>query len=71
MELRIVDPTTGAPLPPASHGEIAVKGLTLMRGYYKVAPEHVFDADGFFHTQDGGSLDARRRPALDRAGSRT
>jgi acyl-CoA synthetase (AMP-forming)/AMP-acid ligase II len=29
-----------------------------MRGYYKVEPEDVFDADGWFHTQDGGSLDA-------------
>jgi fatty-acyl-CoA synthase len=35
-----------------------VKGVTLMRGYYKVAPEQVFDADGYFRTQDGGSLDA-------------
>jgi acyl-CoA synthetase (AMP-forming)/AMP-acid ligase II len=34
-----------------------VKGVTLMRGYYKVAPEQVFDADGYFHTQDGGWLD--------------
>jgi acyl-CoA synthetase (AMP-forming)/AMP-acid ligase II len=36
-----------------------VKGATLMRGYYKVAPEQVFDADGYFRTQDGGSLDAQ------------
>jgi acyl-CoA synthetase (AMP-forming)/AMP-acid ligase II len=32
--------------------------VTLMRGYYKVTPESVFDADGYFRTQDGGSLDA-------------
>jgi fatty-acyl-CoA synthase len=56
--VRIVDPHTGAPLPPGEKGEIAVKGLTLMTGYAKVDPEWVFDADGFFHTQDGGSLDA-------------
>ena len=29
-----------------------------MRGYTKVLPELVFDADGWFRTQDGGSLDA-------------
>ncbi len=58
IELRIVDPATGATLPAGVAGEIAVRGVTLMRGYYKVPPEHVFDADGFFHTQDGGSLDA-------------
>jgi fatty-acyl-CoA synthase len=57
-ELRIVDPHTGALLPPGEKGEIAVKGLTLMSGYAKIEPELFFDADGFFHTQDGGHLDA-------------
>jgi len=57
-ELRIVDPHTGVVLPPGEKGEIAVKGLTLMSGYAKVEPELVLDADGFFHTQDGGTLDA-------------
>jgi fatty-acyl-CoA synthase len=55
--VRIVDPHTGAVLPPGEKGEIAVKGLTLMSGYAKVEPELTLDADGFFHTQDGGSLD--------------
>jgi fatty-acyl-CoA synthase len=59
MTLRIVDPESGAPLPAGSQGEIAVKGVSLMRGYYKVPPEQVLDADGFFRTQDGGSLDAQ------------
>jgi acyl-CoA synthetase (AMP-forming)/AMP-acid ligase II len=54
--LRVVDPGTGEPLPPGTPGEIAVKGTTLMRGYYKVDPELAFDADGWFRTQDGGSL---------------
>jgi acyl-CoA synthetase (AMP-forming)/AMP-acid ligase II len=58
MEIRIVDLETGAPLPPGQPGEIAVRGATLMRGYAKVPPELVFDADGWFRTQDGGSLDA-------------
>jgi acyl-CoA synthetase (AMP-forming)/AMP-acid ligase II len=57
-ELRIVDPHTGAVLPPGEKGEIAVRGLTLMSGYAKVEPELYLDADGFFHTQDGGHLDA-------------
>jgi fatty-acyl-CoA synthase len=57
-ELRIVHPETGATLGPGEEGEIAVRGLTLMRGYHRVAPERVFDPEGFFHTQDGGSLDA-------------
>ena len=55
--LRIVDPETGAPLPAGQEGEIAVKGVTLMRGYQKVLPENYLDDDGYFRTQDGGSLD--------------
>jgi len=58
MSLSIVDPESGAPLPAGAEGEIAVKGVSLMRGYYKITPEQVFDADGYFHTQDGGSIDS-------------
>jgi fatty-acyl-CoA synthase len=57
-QIRIVDPATGGPLPAGQPGEIAVRGATLMRGYHKVLPELVFDADGWLRTQDGGSLDA-------------
>jgi fatty-acyl-CoA synthase len=58
MDFRIVDPETGAVVSDGSEGEIAVKGVTFMRGYYKVLPENYLDADGFFRTQDGGRLDA-------------
>jgi fatty-acyl-CoA synthase len=58
MDFRIVDPETGAAVPEGSDGEISVKGVTFMRGYYKVLPENYLDADGFFRTQDGGRLDA-------------
>lgn len=59
MDIRIVDPESGAELPQGEKGEIAVRGLTLMRGYAKVAPELVFDDQGFFRTQDGGYFDER------------
>jgi acyl-CoA synthetase (AMP-forming)/AMP-acid ligase II len=55
--VRIVDPESGRERPRGESGEIAVKGPTLMRGYHKVEPELVFDAEGFFRTQDGGWLD--------------
>jgi fatty-acyl-CoA synthase len=57
-EIVVVDPETGARLPPGEPGEIAVRGATLMRGYHRVAPEDAFDAEGFFRTGDGGWLDA-------------
>lgn len=61
MELRIVDPASGRPLEVGQAGEIAVRGATLMRGYHKVAPELVFDGEGWLRTQDAGSLDEEGR----------
>ena len=58
MSVRILDPQTGLQLAPGEEGEIAVKGLTLMRGYYKTDPEATFDSDGYYHSQDGGYLDS-------------
>jgi fatty-acyl-CoA synthase len=57
MTIRIVDPETGEPLAPGESGEIAVKGRTFMRGYYKVDPEEYLDDNGFFRTRDAGSID--------------
>lgn len=57
MEIRIVDPDSGKPCAIDQHGEIIVRGVTLMQGYWKVPLENVLDAEGFFHTGDGGSLD--------------
>jgi len=57
MILLIVDPQSGEPVPAGASGEIAVKGRTFMRGYYKVDAESYLDENGFFRTQDAGSLD--------------
>src|SRR5262245_19306563 len=58
VEHKIVDPETGAPLPPATPGEICVRGYSLMQGLHKVEREDGFDRDGFYHTGDGGFFDA-------------
>ncbi len=57
-QLRIVDPESGREVPAGQPGEIAVKGITLMRGYHKREPETFLDADGFFRTGDAGFVDA-------------
>jgi acyl-CoA synthetase (AMP-forming)/AMP-acid ligase II len=57
MQVKIVDPDTGALAPTGSPGEILVKGPTLMEGYYKVAREQCFDREGFFKTGDLGFFD--------------
>jgi len=57
MRLRIVDAETGAPLPQGESGEITVRGVHLMRTYYKLAPEKVLDDEGWFHSQDAGYFD--------------
>lgn len=61
LELRIVDPESGAPLPAGQEGEIVIRGPSLLRTYYKRDPRTCFDAEGFFHTGDCGHLDAQGR----------
>ncbi len=54
VEHKIVDPDTGETLPTGEYGEICVRGRTLMQGMYKREREEVLDADGYYHTGDGG-----------------
>jgi acyl-CoA synthetase (AMP-forming)/AMP-acid ligase II len=58
VEHRVVDPATGEILPVGKEGEVCVRGYSLMQGLYKLERERVFDADGFYHTGDGGWFDA-------------
>ena len=53
-EHRIVDPVTGADLPPGQEGEVLVRGYSLMLGLYRQERSEVFDADGWYHTGDRG-----------------
>jgi acyl-CoA synthetase (AMP-forming)/AMP-acid ligase II len=58
VEHKVVDPETGATLPPGQFGEICVRGYSLMLGLYKQERDDVFDRDGFYHTGDAGYFDA-------------
>ncbi|MDR1310163.1 MAG: AMP-binding protein [Deltaproteobacteria bacterium] len=62
VELRIVEPETGADLPDGQIGEVAVKGYVNMRGYYNLpeATRDILDQDGWIHTGDLGKFDQDR-----------
>lgn len=57
-ELRVVDPETRTELGAGDEGELCVRGPSLMKRYLGRTPAETFDAEGFFHTGDLGSIDA-------------
>ena len=61
IELLIVDPETGEPLPKGEIGMIEVKGPNVFRGYWRMPDKTKaeFRHDGFFITGDLGKIDAR------------
>ncbi len=58
MEVRIVDPDSGAPVATGAPGMIQIRGPHTLRGICRRAREDVFTADGFYPTGDLGHLDA-------------
>lgn len=58
VEMRIVDPDTGAEAPTGDSGEIAIRGPNVMLGYWN-RPEATAKAvrNGWFHTGDIGRVD--------------
>jgi fatty-acyl-CoA synthase len=65
IEVRIVDPETGADLPPGERGEIVYRGYSTFEGYYK-DPEQTaaaVDERSWFHSGDLGTLDEHGRVA--------
>ena len=60
VEVRIVNPESGIPLPDGETGEIWVKGYIVLGYLGDGAPaREAFTDDGFFRTGDLGSLDER------------
>jgi fatty-acyl-CoA synthase len=53
-ECKVIDQTTGLPVPYGTAGELCVRGYSLMQGYYKKPEETaaVIDAEGWLHSGD-------------------
>jgi fatty-acyl-CoA synthase len=60
LEVKIVDPGSGAELPRGERGELCCRGYNVMAGYYKnpEATAKAIDREGWLHTGDEASLDA-------------
>lgn len=59
VEVKIVDPESGANLPCGEQGELCTRGYLVMKGYYKMpeATGEVLDPDGWLHTGDLAVMD--------------
>ena len=57
MEVRIVDPNTGQPVPAGTVGVIQIRGPHTLRGMCRRSREDVFTPDGYYPTGDLGHLD--------------
>ncbi|MDR1920412.1 MAG: AMP-binding protein [Candidatus Adiutrix sp.] len=59
VEVKVVDPETGADLPQGAVGEVTARGYVVMKGYYNMpeATAEIIDGDGWLHTGDLGRFD--------------
>jgi acyl-CoA synthetase (AMP-forming)/AMP-acid ligase II len=59
VEVRVVDPLTGEPLPPGAVGEICTRSHYVTPGYWNRPEDNarVFTEDGWLRTGDAGHLD--------------
>lgn len=59
VEVKIINPTTGATMRRGERGEVCVRGWSVMKGYYNKPDETsaAIDRDGWLHTGDLGLVD--------------
>jgi fatty-acyl-CoA synthase len=60
VEIKIVDPGTGAVVPRGTRGELCSRGYSVMRGYWndEEATRHAIDPARWMHTGDLATMDA-------------
>jgi len=61
VDVKVVDPSTGRTQPCGEPGEVCARGYQVMTGYLDLpeATAETIDADGWLHTGDLGTMDAR------------
>ncbi len=59
IEVKIIDPETGATLPSGTQGEVCCRGYNIMKGYYnnEAATRETISEDGWLRSGDLGILD--------------
>jgi fatty-acyl-CoA synthase len=59
IEVRVIDPETGLPVPAGVQGEVCCRGYNVMKGYYnnEAATAEAIDAQGWLHSGDLGVMD--------------
>ncbi len=60
LEVKIVNPDTGATVPPGQSGELCTRGYSVMHGYWDdpAKTAEAIDAEGWMHTGDLATMDA-------------
>jgi fatty-acyl-CoA synthase len=60
LQVKVVDPETGAVVPVGQSGELCTLGYSVMHGYWDdaVKTAEAIDADGWMHTGDLATMDA-------------
>ena len=63
VEVRIVDPATGADVPAGADGELWARGYVVMKGYYEMpdATAAAITKDGWLRSGDQASIDREGR----------
>jgi fatty-acyl-CoA synthase len=60
LEVKIIDPDSGATVPLGQSGELCTRGYSVMHGYWSDAEKtrEAIDAEGWMHTGDLATMDA-------------